>query len=78
MVFSNGIKRIDSDIGFRIHLSVWGNAEGYLKYRGINCLPKQLKNYRNDSRAVFVYTFNRFNIEQIDRVAEQIVGLLSD
>jgi MoaA/NifB/PqqE/SkfB family radical SAM enzyme len=72
---SNGLKRIDRAIGFRIHLSVWGdqahdpvyrrNANGRL---GPNCLPIQLANYKDDERVIFVYTFNNENVDQLDEV----------
>ena len=74
IVYTNGIKKIDPKLGFRIHISVWGDHEGDIKYRGVDCLPRQLKNYQGDSRPVFVYTFNRYNIEQVDQVAEKIIS----
>src|SRR5262249_8347985 len=67
-IFSNGLTAIDRGIRYRIHLSVWGNAAGDPQYRGVYCLPKQLKNYKGDDRPIFVYTFNKDNIDQIDDV----------
>lgn len=74
-VFTNGLKKIDPDIRYRIHISVWGDGTGDPKYRrlasgkeGPYCLPLQLQNYRNDDRVVFVYTFNNENIDQVDEV----------
>ena len=74
-VFSNGLKKIDADIRYRIHLSVWGDATGDPKYRryangkdGPYCLPVQLENYKHDDRVIFVYTFNNENVEQVDEV----------
>jgi hypothetical protein len=78
-IASNGLKPIATDVRYRIHLSVWGNAEGDPKYRrwangkpGPNCLPAQLRNYRDDERVIFVYTFNHDNVDQLDDVVERI------
>lgn len=73
-IFTNGLKHIDNKINYRIHISIWGNAEGDKKFRGVDCLPKQLENYRGDKRALFVYTFNRHNIDEFDEVAEKIIS----
>jgi hypothetical protein len=78
-VFTNGLKRIDRDIRYRIHISVWGDPGHDPLYRrrlggqaGPNCLQAQLDNYRDDDRAVFVYTFNRANIAQVDEVLNRV------
>ena len=78
-IASNGLKKIDPEIRYRLHLSVWGDSSGDPKYRkyangrpGPNCLPVQLKNYKDDDRAVFVYTFNRENIDQLDEVLKRV------
>lgn len=78
-VASNGLKLIPKDIGYRVHLSVWGDGEGDPKYRkyangtaGPNCLDYQLKNYANDPRVVFAYTFNQENVDQVDEVVKRI------
>ncbi|HKC63625.1 MAG TPA: radical SAM protein [Pyrinomonadaceae bacterium] len=78
-VFTNGLRKIDPAVGYRIHISVWGDAKGDPKYRryasgrpGPNCLPIQLENYRNDKRVIFVYTFNNGNIDQVDQVIRQV------
>jgi uncharacterized Fe-S cluster-containing radical SAM superfamily protein len=78
-IASNGLKRIDSDVGYRLHLSVWGDSTGDPKYRkyangrlGPNCLPIQLRNYKDDKRVVFVYTFNHENVDELDEVLERI------
>ncbi|HEX8174139.1 MAG TPA: radical SAM protein [Pyrinomonadaceae bacterium] len=80
-IASNGLKGIDRDIGYRIHLSVWGDSTGDPVYRryssgrpGPNCLPIQLKNYKNDDRVIFVYTFNHENANQLDEVINMIRG----
>src|SRR5262249_10888422 len=78
-IFSNGLRKIDPDLRYRIHLSVWGDGTGDPKYRkyangkmGPYCLPIQLENYKNDDRVVFVYTFNNENIDQVDEVLERV------
>ncbi len=78
-IASNGLKAIPADIGYRIHLSVWGNSAGDPKYRrwangkpGPDCLPAQLRNYRDDERVIFVFTFNHENVDELDEVAERI------
>lgn len=78
-IASNGLKPIDSEIRYRLHLSVWGDSAGDPKYRklangkpGPNCLPVQLKNYKDDERVVFVYTFNNENVDQLDEVVERV------
>jgi len=78
-VATNGLKPIDRAIRYRIHLSVWGDSSGDPNYRkrvggkpGPDCLAAQLKNYRNDDRAIFVYTFNAQNIDQVDDVAKRL------
>ena len=79
VVASNGLKRIDSDVGYRLHISVWGGSTGdpiYRRYYGGRpgpfCLPIQLKNYQNDERVVFVYTFNSDNADQLDEVLKMV------
>jgi organic radical activating enzyme len=78
-IASNGLKKIDPAVRYRLHLSVWGNSEGDPKYRrwangkpGPDCLPSQLRNYRDDDRVIFVYTFNDDNVDQLDDVVERI------
>lgn len=80
-IASNGLRPIDRAIRYRIHLSVWGDSSGdpvYRKYlggrAGPDCLSAQLKNYRDDERAIFVYTFNGQNIDQVDEVAQRVTG----
>jgi hypothetical protein len=80
-IFSNGLRRIDAALRYRIHLSVWGDANGdpvYRKYFGGRpgpyCLPIQLENYRGDDRPIFVYTFNSENLDQVDEVLRRVAG----
>ena len=70
-IASNGIKRLPRSIGYKIHISVWGNDETSFKVRSAkNMLLKQIENYKGDPRAVFVYTFTRENIDEIHEVMD--------
>jgi MoaA/NifB/PqqE/SkfB family radical SAM enzyme len=78
-IFTNGLRKIHPDIRYRLHLSVWGDGTGdpiYRRYAGGRagpyCLPIQLKNYKNDDRVIFVYTFNGDNVEQVDEVLKLV------
>ncbi len=72
-VATNGIKPIPRSAGYRIHISVWGDDATSLRVRGAkNMLLRQIENYRNDPRAVFVYTFTRHNIDEAREVAERL------
>ncbi len=70
-IATNGLKTIPESVGYRIHISVWGNDETSRKVRNAkNMLARQIENYRNDERAVFVYTFTRQNIGEVYEVAD--------
>lgn len=70
-IASNGLRRIPSDVGYRIHISVWGNDQSSARIRNAgHMLRRQLNNYREDPRAVFVYTFTRENIDEINEVMD--------
>jgi MoaA/NifB/PqqE/SkfB family radical SAM enzyme len=72
-IATNGFKKIPESVGYKIHISVWGNDETSLRVRKAkNLLGKQIENYQNDPRAVFVYTFTRENIEEANEVAAQL------
>jgi MoaA/NifB/PqqE/SkfB family radical SAM enzyme len=71
-IASNGLKSFPSDIGYKIHVSVWGDDAESKKYRGRPCLEQQLNSFENDDRAVFVYTFTKRNIDQVDTVVNRI------
>jgi hypothetical protein len=74
-IATNGFKRIPDSVGYKIHISVWGNDETSLHVRGTkNLLLKQLENYRSDPRAVFVYTFTQDNIDEAEEVMETVAG----
>ncbi|HEY6000630.1 MAG TPA: radical SAM protein [bacterium] len=64
-IASNGIMHIPRAVGYRIHVSVWGNDETSARIRGArHMLARQIENYKGDSRAVFVYTFTPHNIDE--------------
>ena len=80
-IVSNGLRKIDADLRYRVQLSVWGDSTGdpiYRKYAGGQpgpfCLPVQLKNYKDDDRVIFVYTFNNDNIDQLDEILPMVYG----
>ena len=70
-IATNGIKRIPTTTRYKIHLSVWGNDETSLRIRGAkNMLARQIGSYKADDRAVWVYTFTRYNIDEARQVTE--------
>ncbi len=69
-IATNGLIPIPRSIDYTIHLSVWGNDETSLSVRKAkNMLERQIANYKNDPRAIFVYTFTRKNIDEVHEVA---------
>jgi MoaA/NifB/PqqE/SkfB family radical SAM enzyme len=74
-IATNGFKKIPESVGYKLHISVWGNDETSLKIRKAkNLLRKQIENYENDPRAVFVYTFTRDNIDEVREVTKELVS----
>jgi MoaA/NifB/PqqE/SkfB family radical SAM enzyme len=74
-IATNGFKKIPESIGYRIHISVWGNDETSLRVRKAkHLLKRQVENYKNDPRAVFVYTFTQGNIDEANEVTEELVA----
>lgn len=72
-IATNGFKKIPESIGYKLHISVWGNDETSFRIRKAkNLLKKQIENYQKDPRAVFVYTFTRDNINEVYAVAEDL------
>lgn len=65
IVFTNGTIRLPDDIFYRIHISSWGVDEIGSSLRAGDVLAKALNNYRNDPRAVCVFTITSLNIGQI-------------
>lgn len=74
-IATNGLKKIPEAIGYKLHISVWGNDETSFATRNAKqMLDRQIENYKADKRAVFVYTFTRDNIEQ----AVEVTGRLAE
>jgi len=74
-IATNGLKYIPESIGYKIHISVWGNDEtSRLIRKAKNMLHHQIENYKGDPRAVFVYTFTRNNIDEVYKVVEILGG----
>ncbi|MBN2040516.1 MAG: radical SAM protein [Spirochaetes bacterium] len=72
-IATNGVKHIDRSVDYMIHISVWGNDEtSYRTRKAKDLLKKQIKNYKGDPRAVFVYTFTRENIDEVYEVIDII------
>lgn len=71
VVFTNGTRRIDEDIRFRIHVSLWGLDDNSGRLRGADVNDKAFRNYRGDPRAVFVFTINAQNTDEIVEVARR-------
>ncbi len=74
-IATNGFKKIPESVGYKIHISVWGNDEtSWRVRRAKNLLKKQIENYQGDDRAVFVYTFTRENIDEVEEVTSHLVA----
>ncbi|HOW57738.1 MAG TPA: hypothetical protein PKZ12_07030, partial [Smithellaceae bacterium] len=74
-IATNGFKKIPESVRYKLHISVWGNDETSERVRKAkNLLRRQIENYRNDPRAVFVYTFTRDNIDEVYEVAEKLAA----
>jgi MoaA/NifB/PqqE/SkfB family radical SAM enzyme len=70
-IATNGLKFIPEAINYKIHISVWGNDETSFKTRRAkDMLLRQIENYRDDPRAVYVYTFTSENIRQAREIAQ--------
>lgn len=73
-IATNGLQHLPRQIDYRIHISVWGNDQTSLKIRKAkDMLARQIANYQNDPRAIFVYTFNPVNIDE----AREVTSLLA-
>ncbi len=74
-IATNGLKSISREIDYRIHISVWGNDEtSQIIRKAPDMLVRQMANYKDDARAIFVYTFTPFNIDE----AREVTRLLAD
>ena len=74
-IASNGLKVIPRDIDYRIHISAWGNdATSKAIRKAPDMLVRQIENYKDDPRAVWVYTFSPLNIAE----AREVTQILAD
>ncbi len=74
-IASNGLMPLPKEIDYRIHISVWGNDATSLEIRKAkNMLVRQMENYQNDPRAIWVYTFTPVNIDQAREVTETLAA----
>ena len=74
-IATNGFKKIPESVGYKLHISVWGNDSSSDRIRNAkNLLIKQIENYKDDPRAVFVYTFTSENVNEIYEVMEIIAA----
>lgn len=71
VIFTNGTRRIADDIRFRIHVSLWGLDDNSGRLRGADVNDKAFSNFRDDPRAVFVFTINAQNTDEIVEVAHR-------
>jgi hypothetical protein len=72
-IASNGLIRIPDSVGYRVHISVWGDdATSERVRRAKRMLDRQIEIYAGDPRAVWVYTFTRENIAEARGVVEKL------
>jgi MoaA/NifB/PqqE/SkfB family radical SAM enzyme len=72
-IATNGLKPLPREIDYRVHISVWGNdATSKAVRKAERMLDRQIANYENDPRAVFVYTFTSQNISEAAEVTKQL------
>jgi hypothetical protein len=72
-IATNGVRCIDPAVGYKIHVSVWGNDATSVRVRKARgLLGRQIENYRGDPRAVFVYTFTHENIDEAAGVVDTL------
>lgn len=72
LIYTNGTIKIAEDLPFMLHISVWGGEEIDQKLRGGKVLEKAIRNYQGDERAVFMYTINPQNIDDIAPVVKRM------
>ncbi|SNT01205.1 radical SAM protein [Tropicimonas sediminicola] len=73
LIGTNGIRKIDRAIPFKLHISVWGAPELDTAYRGADAFSKALANYAGEAdRVLFVYTLSPRNIDDAERALERV------
>ena len=68
-IVTNGTRRVDPDIPYRLHISLWGDGDMSAKLRGGDVFHKPLRMYAGDERAIFMMTVSRQNLHQCASVA---------
>ncbi len=72
-IATNGLQPIPRDIDYRIHISVWGNDRTSKEIRKAgHMLQRQMDNYQEDPRAIFVYTFTPHNIDEAREITQTL------
>jgi MoaA/NifB/PqqE/SkfB family radical SAM enzyme len=72
-IATNGLKLIPRSIDYKIHISIWGNdATSLATRKAKDMLQRQVENYHQDPRALWVYTFTRHNIAEAQQVVETL------
>ena len=72
-IASNGLKQLPREIDYRIHISTWGNDQtNQIIRKAPDMLVRQMENYQDDPRAIFVYTFTPVNIDEAREVTETL------
>jgi len=65
VIYTNGTVPISRDIRYSIQVSIWGMPRDDKKLRGAEIFTKQVRNYRDDDRAVFVFTISHRTVDDI-------------
>ncbi len=74
LVYSNGVKKLDPELPFRIAISLWGKRERNDVLRGEASYDQAMRTATGDARAMMLYTISRENIEDIPEVVEDCVA----
>jgi hypothetical protein len=69
VIYTNGTRKLTRELDYRLQISLWGLPEESAKLRGANIFAKQVRNYGNDPRAVFVFTVTSQNVNSIPAMA---------
>jgi hypothetical protein len=69
VIYTNGTRKLTRELNYRLQISLWGLPEESAKLRGADIFAKQVRNYGNDPRAIFVYTITSQNVNSIPEMA---------
>ncbi len=73
MVYTNGVKKLDPELPFRIAISLWGKRERNDVLRGEASYDRAFKSATGDPRTMMLLTISRENIDDIREVVEDCV-----